>query len=291
MIRKIYHIEFLTPCFCAGEEQARAELRPSAIRGQLRWWFRCLGGSPSEERATFGGLHGDEPVASTFSIRARVEPGAGEKDWHLPTNIPRQGMEARTYLLGFFCGRTRRLQAGGALPPGSKAIVELAFWRPRTPKFEQTLRIFFSIGALGFRTTRAAGALVSVEHSLSSEAWNALATELRATGFTVALAPPVFEEWVQLIRYAGDLLKNKLRSKEGLGLSAGRNGSNPNALGSAEPRQASVVHLRPVRIDRQLRLALIEAPHARILGQPARRAHGNRGPIVALAQRAGMVTA
>ncbi len=64
----------------------------------------------------------------------------------------------------------------------------------------------------------------------------------------------------------------------------------PNALGSAEPRQASVLHLRPVRIDGRLRLALLEAPHARILGQPARDAHGSRGSILGLATQRRLIT-
>jgi hypothetical protein len=287
MITRTYHIEFLTPCFCAGAEQTRAELRPSAIRGQLRWWFRCLGGSAAEERTIFGGVHGDNPAASTFTIRVRQQPAGGQGDWH--TKIPQQGVEPRAYLLGFFCGRTGRLNAKGALAPGSRAVFDVIIKRPPTQRLEQALRVFFSIGALGFRATRAAGALTSDEHSLTEAGWNTLASELRNNGFEVALERNSFADWVQLIRSSGELLKNKLRGRDGLGISAGRNGSNPNVLGSAEPRQASVLHLRPVRIDGRLRLALIEAPHARILGQPARRAHANRGVIVALAKQRRLI--
>lgn len=292
METRVYHIAFLTPCFCAGAEQTRAELRPSAIRGQLRWWFRCLGGTPAEEQDVFGGVHGDNPTASTFSIRVRVKPNDGFKDWHL--QIPKQGVEdARAYLLGFFCGRTGRLQTNdGALPPGSKAVLQVTFKRPPSPKLEQALRIFFSIGALGFRATRAAGAFATVapQQALTTQGWKDIASELRAAGFHVALLAADFNvDWVSLIRFAGDLLKNKLRGRDGLDIGAGRNGTKPNALGSAEPRQASVLHLRPVRIDGRLRLALIEAPHARILGQPARRAHGNRASIITLAEEAKLL--
>lgn len=283
MITRTYHLEFLTPCFCAGAHPARAEFRPAAIRGQLRWWFRCLGGCVSEERVTFGGVHGDTPAASTFLIRTQMQTDTGQRDWHSPSNIPNQGLEPRAYLLGFFCGRTGRLQPGGAIPPGRKAVVQLVFRLPPTPRLEQTLRVFFSAGALGFRATRAAGAFASAEHPLSSTTWKMLAAELGGAGFTVALLKPEFRDWVQLIRYAGDMLKNRLRSRAGLGISAGRNGTRANALGSAEPRQASALHFRPVRIDGKLRLVLMEAPHQRILGDPAQRAHGNRGPIVKLA--------
>jgi hypothetical protein len=285
-----YEIEFLTPCFCGGAEQTRAELRPSAIRGQLRWWFRCLGGTPAEERTVFGGVQGDNTAASNFAVRVTRQPEGGQKDWH--SDIPRQGLEPKVYLLGFFCGRTGRLNApNGALAPGSRAVVEVVFKRPPTPRFEQTLRVFFSIGAIGFRATRAAGALTSTQHGLTAQTWNNLAAELRSAGFDLALLNTDFgQDWLRLLGFAGGLLKDKLRGRGGLGISAGRGGSNPNALGSAEPRQASVLHLRPVRIDGRLRLALVEAPHARILGQKARRAHGNRGPIVTLATQRRLIS-
>lgn len=281
MNRTTYEIEFLTPCFCAGADQTHAELRAASIRGQLRWWFRCLGGSPAEERVVFGGVHGDNPTTSTLAIRVLKQPSGGAHDWY--KQIPKQGVEARAYLLGFFCGRTGRLNSKGAIPPGSRATVEIIFKRPPLPRLLQTLRTFFSVGALGFRATRAAGALTSPQHALTAQSWTTLANELRAAGFHVALLQDDFgNDWVRLLRFAGDLLKNKLRGKGGLGIGAGRGGTRPNALGSADPRQSSVLHLRPVRIDGKLRIALIEAPHNRILGTDARRAHGNKGSIIQL---------
>lgn len=279
----IYKIEFLTPCFCAGAKQTHAELRPSAIRGQLRWWFRCLGGSRSEEEMEFGGVHGDNPKTSIFSVRARLDPATGPQDWF--THIPKDGMAPKTYLLGFFCGRTGRLDFTGALPPGSKATVMITFRETPSPKLEQTLRLFFSVGALGFRVTRTAGAFTTDRHQLSQSDWTGLAAELKRAGFTVELLQNEFRDWVELIHRAGSLLKDSFRSREGLNISAGRSGSNPNALGSADPRQASVMHFRPVRIDGKLRLALLEAPHNRILGKKALNAHGNRGPVIDLWRR------
>lgn len=284
MNQRSYDIEFLTPCFCAGAEQTHAELRPSAIRGQLRWWFRCLGGGFAEEAAIFGGMHGDQPASSTFSVRAQVQLGTGQRNWYHPDNIPQHGMAPKTYLLGFFCGRTHRLQAGAALPPGCKATVRLLFRRPPAERLERALRVFFSVGALGFRATRAAGAFACTQHALSNDGWNTLADELKQAHFTVGLLPQEFRDWTQLIHQAGSLLKNHLRSKDGLG--AGQNGTKANALGSADPRQASALHLRPARIDGKLRLALIEAPHRRVLGDAARNAHGNRGSILGLAKLA-----
>ncbi|MBE7504317.1 MAG: hypothetical protein HS113_29310 [Verrucomicrobiales bacterium] len=285
MTSRTYDLVFLTPCFCAGADQTHAELRPPAIRGQLRWWFRCLGGSAAEERAIFGGVHGDNPAASIFSVRTKVQPGTGERDWYREEKIPQQGMQPKTYLLGFFCGRTRRLQPGAALPPGTKATVCLSFRRPPPASLERAVRAFFSVGALGFRATRAAGAFATSQHSLTANRWESLSAELSQAGFTVALLKPEFRDWVQLIHHAGSLLKTRLRSSDhdGLGISAGRDGTKANALGSAEPRQTSALHFRPVRVDDKLRLAVIEAPHSRILGEAAQRMHGGRGPILKLA--------
>ena len=52
---KPYTVELITPCFCAGADQTTAEIRAPSIRGELRWWFRVLGGTPEQERAVFGG--------------------------------------------------------------------------------------------------------------------------------------------------------------------------------------------------------------------------------------------
>lgn len=283
MIRRIYHINFLTPCFCAGADQQKAELRAASIRGQLRWWFRALGGSREEESELFGCVHGDKVQASQISVRVLKQPQNGQPDWF--QKIPKQGADPLVYLWGFFCGRTQRLQPTGAIPPDSKAEIEILLKSPPTSKLQQTLRTFFSIGALGFRTTRAAGALTSDEYALNMEKWRELTTILKNAGFQVALLQRSFTDWRALAYEAGSLLKNKLRGRAGLGISAGQGGGKPNPLGSAKPRQASVLHLRPVRIDGTLRLALIEAPHHRILGEDAKEAHANRGPILDLLVR------
>jgi hypothetical protein len=277
-----YTLEFITPCFCGGANQAVAELRASAIRGQLHWWFRTLGGTALEEREAFGHVHGTAPLTSSFIARTTVLPGHGEKGWE--NKIPQQGIGNTTYLLGFFCGRTGRLRRSGALAPRSRANVILTFRRPPTEKLERAIHVFFSVGALGFRTTRAAGAFFTEEHSLTKQGWDRLRNELENAGFVVRILEEEFQNWVDVCDRAGFLLKHKLRGrKEGLGISAGRNGTSPNALGSATPRQASIVHLRPVMIDTKMRLALLEAP-ARILGLPARTAHGNRGSILKMAK-------
>lgn len=50
----IFNIQFITPCFCGGADQARSEIRVPSIRGQLRWWYRALGGRLDQESRLFG---------------------------------------------------------------------------------------------------------------------------------------------------------------------------------------------------------------------------------------------
>ncbi|MGH8023376.1 MAG: type III-B CRISPR module RAMP protein Cmr1 [Limisphaerales bacterium] len=282
MTTETYDLKFLTPCFCAGARQDQAEIRPSAIRGALRWWFRVLGGSLKDEREIFGSVHGESPMASKIIVRARTGDNGGQEDWS--ERIPKQGTDRAAYLLSFFCGRTR-LQGGGALAPGSTATVWITWQHTRPELADFALRAFFSIGGVGFRATRAAGSFASNKHPLKQKDWNDLSAKLVAAGFNCALLPEPFGDWVELVNCAGSLLKHKLRSgSEGLGIGAGKDGTSPNALGSAEPRQASVVHFRAVQIDNCLRLALLEPPHDRILGAEATKAHENRGSILRLAR-------
>ena len=48
MNTETFHLELITPCFCGGAEtERRAEIRAPSIRGQIRWWFRTMGGFKS----------------------------------------------------------------------------------------------------------------------------------------------------------------------------------------------------------------------------------------------------
>src|SRR5437667_3497499 len=79
-----FHIELITPCFCGGAEPERqAEIRAPSIRGQLRWWFRTLGGFKSlegkmsvreQEAMIFGSTAGEEAQAGKLIVRVRNAP-------------------------------------------------------------------------------------------------------------------------------------------------------------------------------------------------------------------------
>ncbi len=40
-----FDLETVTPLFLAGADQQKAELRPPAFRGALRYWFRAIAAS------------------------------------------------------------------------------------------------------------------------------------------------------------------------------------------------------------------------------------------------------
>src|SRR5438067_1221906 len=79
MNTKTFHLELITPCFCGGAEpEKQAEIRAPSIRGQLRWWFRTLGGFKSlaqnktvqeQEAMIFGSTAGDEARAGKLILR------------------------------------------------------------------------------------------------------------------------------------------------------------------------------------------------------------------------------
>ena len=95
MITHAISFECITPCFCAGADQGLAEIRPSAIRGALRWWFRALGGTPEQEIETFGG--GPKVIASPLQIRvANITP---KPVGQLP--VPKQPTSPLAYILYF----------------------------------------------------------------------------------------------------------------------------------------------------------------------------------------------
>lgn len=55
-------VEVVTPLFLAGADQSKAELRPSSIRGALRFWFRAL----------VGGVIGDSNLAKLQEEEAKL---------------------------------------------------------------------------------------------------------------------------------------------------------------------------------------------------------------------------
>jgi CRISPR/Cas system CMR-associated protein Cmr1 (group 7 of RAMP superfamily) len=167
-----FEIEIITPCFCGGAEpEKRAEIRAPSIRGQLRWWFRTLGGFKSlapmpvaqQEAAIFGSTAGDQGQAARLVVRtvarqivANVRDGQelGHPNFSAPAflTFPVQSREKD--------GQKTQYAGRGVL---IEAVFDLVvLWRGQGDRWDDItalVAVFGHLGALGFRGRRAMGAL------------------------------------------------------------------------------------------------------------------------------------
>ncbi len=169
MIRQSYQFDVITPCFCAGADHDKAEIRAASIRGQLRWWFRVLGGFKSlnhmslrdQESMIFGSAAGDMGAAGLLTVRVFSKSGRA-LDASVSHAAP--GMQSpEGYLLFPLRNNPRHRSA--------LAAFQLDFiWRGNS-RMDDDLRslavVFGNLGALGFRSRRAMGSLAVASTSMS----------------------------------------------------------------------------------------------------------------------------
>lgn len=146
------NIEVLTPLFNRGAYQDTPELRVPSIRGMVRWWFRCLGGTPDEEKEAFGGMtrmgqrlrgqvNASRLVFRVSQLQAQL---ASPKPLTLPHKQGGQGSPQAA----FAPGATFHLEVFtrfGALPSDLER------------KVENALEVWLLLGALGLRANRSGG--------------------------------------------------------------------------------------------------------------------------------------
>ncbi len=293
----IFHLELITPCFCAGSIPAIAELRAPSIRGKLRWWFRVLGGNRGQELEVFGGVsreckrpsaRGEIPSQNGGKIGAKeVSDGCGtssalvvrvsdvdiRRQWS-PISItesPNSG-----YLLYFAkaSGNGARWVAGGAIPPGASFQLQL-LWRRKVSSrtqelFDLALDAFLLLGSLGLRSTRGLGCFETRGRPFSREALETLMARMKVNSPEFRANLGVFRgEKEKLIDGLGAQLRG-LRS----GFSAGPPGRpRSSPMGSSLPRQTSAVYLRPVKSGTATyEIVVFEAPADKVLGPDSK--HG-----------------
>ncbi len=269
MITKTYHLEFLTPCFCAGAEQAMAEVRAPSIRGKLRWWFRIVGGGAAQEAEVFGSIAGDAGQGSAVVVRVRENALAAK--WQ---PIQFSGVSNTGYVLYFAQASAdgARWVPTGALPVGSSFDLQLVWRRKVSPlsqaRFDLALEAFLLLGSLGLRGSRGLGCFQCLERPFSAEAFQEVARRIKeqSPGFLAGLGSFAGSN-PQILGGLGAQLRG-LRK----GYSAMLQGrSNPTPLGSSQPRQASAVYLRPVQERTgNYRIVVFEAPAEMVLGHKSR---------------------
>lgn len=267
MKTETYTLEFITPCFCAGANQEKAEIRAPSIRGQLRWWFRALGGTREQEGDVFGTVAGTKGKSSAIVVRvANLERGP---DWQ----PPQLGHNTRFGYIWYFAtvaGNRKRWCAEGNLPPGSRFELKIIHRRPLSESNAKLLRnsvdAFLCFGALGMRSRRGMGAFRCVNVGFGADRLDEAEQHLLTSRFAVKRYPFSFGDsnYEQAMIEAENRLKDMRKS-----VGSGRDKKpNPSALGTAQPRQASAVLFRPVRSpDGHYELFLIEAPLDRVLSK------------------------
>jgi CRISPR type III-B/RAMP module RAMP protein Cmr1 len=283
MIAESIIFECLTPCFCAGADQSIPEIRPSAIRGALRWWFRALGGTRDQECVVFGGSE----TLTASSLRLRVKNVTPKSVGHLPQP---KGIDPLSYILYFPSVSSEKTRWNPKACFGAETTFSLELQQLRSIPTEtsellnNTVKAFCHYGSIGMHITRGLGAIQA--RKVTEESFKDAEGLLGSAGFTVRKSPRPHNEWEQVLKEAGQWLQGDLRKEWG----AGGNKKPPQAtaLGSTSlpesklrqnnwsqvPRQTSAVYLRPYRNDaRKLILVAFEAPHRRVLGEQSRKAH------------------
>lgn len=265
-----YELEFITPCFCAGADQAIAEVRAPSIRGKLRWWFRIVGGTAAQESEVFGSISGDGGHGSAIVVRVRENALAAK--WQ-PVQV--QGISNTGYVLYFAKASANGARWGstGALPVGSSFELQLLWRRKVTPtaqaKFDLALDAFLLLGSLGLRSTRGLGCFHCKERLFSVTAFEGIVRRIKEQSATFVAEFGGFAGPESKIL---DGLGAQLRGLRD-GCSAGPPGrSKPSPLGSSQPRQTSAVYLRPVQESPgHCRIVVFEAPAEMVLGPESRR--------------------
>lgn len=154
------HLVLLTPCFCAGAYQNQAELRTTSFRGELRWWFRCLGGTREQEARVFGSVAG-KATGSAVSLHLKNIQKRGNFGWVYQPTTGKKELKNSSYIVYPLDDRHERSKA--YLAPGSTFTLELCQRRPITePADSELLQLAWdclcNLGAIGLRSTRALGA-------------------------------------------------------------------------------------------------------------------------------------
>jgi len=256
MITETYTLTFLTPCFCAGADQSRAEIRPSSVRGQLRWWFRALGGTRQEEAAVFGSVHGDAhfkaPTASAIVVRVSdIKHGPPWNPFRVNPNSPSSYVWYFASVSGKQPGSRDygpRWNREAVLSPGTSFKLQILYRHPLpdalNAAFKRSLSCFLTLGSFGLRATRGLGAFSCAEVPFDKSALDGTGFALDVRNITGSYAEAI-GSLVKGTRKALDMKSNK-----------------PSPFGSSSPRQTSAVWFRPLAGNR---LAIFEAPHDHVL--------------------------
>lgn len=287
---KSCELQLLTPCFCAGAYQTEPEIRAASFRGELRWWFRCLGGTKEQESAVFGRIHGECQASAVALLVLNVKPSP-PFNWFFE-DTPKPGKINSAYITYFLSanekngGEDKVVRSEAWLPPGKKFTLELRQRRAISPENKELLMLAWdclcNLGSIGTRKTRGLGAYAPVQTD------NRVVKELIENPtvkkhFKIKLLDKKeFGDFTQpatttvLLTYCAERLK-EYRKNLGIHPTLGKGQANKpgshygtSVLGNAiGDRQGSAVRFRPVLLDEKLVLCILKAPDI-TLGEKAK---------------------
>jgi CRISPR type III-B/RAMP module RAMP protein Cmr1 len=260
-----YNLEFIMPCFSAGARQDIAEVRAPSIRGQLRWWFRALGGSKQEEMDVFGGVAG---TASASSLIIRVSSVTPAAQWTPPTFTPN---DTSSYVWHFakVSGKKPgsgpkesgpRWQSSGVISSKSKFRIEILQRRQIAESLQARLDLaieaFLQLGAMGLRATRGLGSFSCSEKPFD----HSILRKIQAAGFKYEFKKESLANPDAIAGKIGSLVKGTRKAMN-------MKHDKPSPFGSSSPRQTSAIYFRPVKNagSSDFSLVVFEAPHDRVL--------------------------
>lgn len=272
-----YRLKFITPCFCAGADQSMAELRASAIRGALRWWFRVLGASHEDEKIVFGGL-GDSPkTVKSSALIVRTEIVKLGPSWDLPEFtandtssyvwhfVAKSGVDASQNDIKNKKGP--RWSPDAYLPPKTEWKLHLLFKHDLpsqlTSKLEDAITCFLMLGSIGLRVTRGLGAFSCVEKPFDV----LQLTSILSNENIQCELKDVCRDVSMVVEKIGSLVKGT-RKAQGWRNDSQNGDETPSPMGTSKPRQTSAIYFRPIETSNGgLQIVVFEAPHERVLGK------------------------
>lgn len=178
MKKETFTVDLLTPCICGGADpKATAEIRPASIRGQLRWWFRTLGGFVrlegkgmslrDQECMIFGSAGADDAQSSNLVVRVVSRLKSECLDAQKLGHKPFSGSAYLTFPMQSRESNGRTVDNGRALILGGQFTMQWCWRGPSScwPDLLALAAVFGELGSLGFRGRRAMGALAMSQSS------------------------------------------------------------------------------------------------------------------------------
>lgn len=255
MIKELYKgkLTFITPCFCSGANQNIPEIRSTAIKGQLHWWFRVLGVTPILEKLVFGGLSNsdkDKPSASKIIVRIeekRILPGA---TMELKPNSIEQYLYHFAEVSGQKEGIHRTMSTHYIAEGSSFTLSILQIGEIGNPTAEEILHnaieLFLCLGSIGLRSTRGCGCFTAEGKSIKKLDVALFSKELLIRSLSNDSYPNGKVAQIRLGSWLKEDVRKNLKlsgkDKTVVGFSI------KNEQGESE-RESSALKLRPVEVD------------------------------------------